>query len=431
MLEGTLDDFTLPDILQLLAFTGKTGRLRIEREGHQGRVWFRDGHVRFATSDTGRIALGRRLVGAGLVTTDQLERALEQQRAPGGRGLRLGRILIEDGALDEQALESMVREQVQDAIFDLMRWTGGAFRFDVEASDATIEEDIELTASVEDLVMEGSRRLDEWDTVRHKIPSTQAVVAMARPPADSGVEVSLTADEWRLLTLVDGRRTVGDLVDLCGQGEFATSRLLYGMVGAGLLEVRDPALDGPPSIAALLEQHDLLARLDASGPNGNGRAATAAHVPTATAAAPADTAEPGTDVRQDHGAATVPTTGGDAPQAGPQAEAETTAEARTRPGAGAQAVSGVGAGPQARPDDTRDAGTGDGGDDAAGQPPDRGRRPAARAAATAVGSAAASPSDAEEAGPDGPDSPAGAPLTTDPDIDADLVRRLIDGVRGL
>ena len=61
--------------------------------------------------------------------------------------------------------------------------------------------------------MEGSRRLEEWDAVNKKIPSLSAVVAMAPLPGDSGVEVNLKPEEWRLLTLIDGRRTVRDLVD--------------------------------------------------------------------------------------------------------------------------------------------------------------------------------------------------------------------------
>lgn len=257
MLEGTLDTFTLPDIFQLLAFTKKTGCLHLDRDGATGRVWFKEGEVYYAVASSGRLMLGKRLVGAGLVSTEQVKEALSQQKDR--EGMRLGRILLEVGAVDEETLKTFVREQIQDSIFDLMRWSSGNFQFE---HPIETDESIGLSVSTENLIMEGSRRLDEWDSVRKKVPGLDAVVDMAPAPGESGVEVNLQPEEWRLLALVDGRRTVGDLVDLSGQGEFMTCKLLYGMVGAGLLEVRDPDVHGPSSIAALLQQQELLRQLE-------------------------------------------------------------------------------------------------------------------------------------------------------------------------
>jgi hypothetical protein len=263
VLEGTLESFTLPDIFQLLSLTKKTGCLRLDHGAQQGRVYFEDGQVYYAMSSSGRLALGRRLVGAGLLDTSQLRAALAEQAQlrEDGRGLRIGRILVEAGVISADTLETFVREQVQDAVFDLMRWSDGSFSFDTTSPDAKVTEPIQLAVSVENLIMEGSRRLEEWEQVRRKVPSLHAIVAMAPMPGD-GVEVSLEPAEWRLLTVVDGRRTVGDLVDIFGQGEFQTCKVLYGMVGAGLLEVRDPGAEGPHSVAAILEQHELLDRLE-------------------------------------------------------------------------------------------------------------------------------------------------------------------------
>lgn len=257
MLEGTLDTFTLPDIFQLLAFTKKTGCLHLDHDGASGRVWFKDGEVYYAVASSGRLMLGKRLVGAGLVSTEQVKDALQKQQDR--QGVRLGRILLEMGAVDEQTLRTFVQEQIQDSVFDLMRWSAGNFRFE---HPIETDESIGLSVSTENLIMEGSRRLEEWDSVRKKVPGRDAVVDMAPAPGEVGVEVNLQPEEWRLLALVDGRRTVGDLVELSGQGEFMTCKLLYGMVGAGLLEIRDPGVHGPSSVAALLQQQELLRQLE-------------------------------------------------------------------------------------------------------------------------------------------------------------------------
>jgi hypothetical protein len=352
VLEGTLDSFTLPDVFQLLAFTKKSGCLRLRDDAERGRVFFETGQVTYALSSHGRLALGRRLVGAGLVTTEQLQGALAKQQedrgaGAGGAGLRLGQYLVEMGAVDEETLATFVREQIQDAVFDLMRWTTGAFSFD-QLSE--VDEPIQLSVTVENLIMEGSRRLEEWEQVRRKIPSLDAVVAMAPTPGDNGVEVNLKPEEWRLLSVVDGRRTVGELVELFGQGEFQTCRVLYGLAGAGLLEVRDPDVEGPPSIHALLQQQELLRALEDAGEPTDGET----EEDDLTPAPPADP-DPGPS---------------DAPEQEPAATDEE------------PEVDGPG-------DDDGPATDGD--DGAAVEPR----------------------------------------LTTDPSIDADLVRRLIEGVKGL
>src|SRR5688500_4638624 len=71
-LEGSLDAFSLPDIFQLLSFTKKSGALHITGPATKGVVHFATGSVTGAASDVSRQALGRRLVGSGLLDDDQL-----------------------------------------------------------------------------------------------------------------------------------------------------------------------------------------------------------------------------------------------------------------------------------------------------------------------------------------------------------------------
>ena len=364
MLEGTLESFTLPDIFQLLAFTKKTGCLKLERNGASGRVYFDDGEVYYALSSGGRLALGRRLVGAGEVDTAELRAALDKQRelADDGEGLRLGQILLDQGAIDQDTLETFVREQIQDAIFDLMRWDDGNFSFDSESDDATVDEPIELSVTVENLIMEGSRRLEEWENVKKKIPSMDAVVAMQPRPGEGEVEVNLRPEEWQLLTLVDGQRTVGDLVDIYGQGEFSTCKLLFGLVGAGLLEVRDVETDGPPSVAALLQQRELLRELEKQEDERAREGRLRKERLGGEQSADADTA------------------GGDSTDEPPPPEESSTEEAE----------------PEPEPELEEEVAV----EDESSTPPE--------------------PSDNGE-----------QRLTTDPDIDEDLVQRLIEGVKGL
>lgn len=234
-LRGNLRDFSLPDVFQLVTFSKKTGVLRIAREDEaQGSVWFRDGDVFFAASNWHTEPLGERLVKAQRLTPQALAKALDIRAGEGEGGRRLGQILIDEGYITDKVLETFVQDQIQDTIFDLMRWDEG--EFDFEAMPDAVEEDIGLAVSIENVVMEGSRRLEEWNRIKKKIPSTDVVFKMATAPGEGSFEISLKPVEWNLLQLTDGTRSVAELAEETGRTDFEVARILYGLFSAGLLE---------------------------------------------------------------------------------------------------------------------------------------------------------------------------------------------------
>jgi len=233
-LRGNLKDFSLPDVFQLVQLSGKTGVLRVVRPGAEGSIWFRDGEVFFAQSNWRHELLGDRLVNAQRITPAALERALKIHKAEDGRR-RLGEILVDEGYITQQVLESFVQEQIQDTIFDIMRWDEGDFDFEVLPE--VVHEDIGLSVSVENIVMEGSRRLEEWNRIKKKVPSPEMVFKMATAPGEGTFEISLKPVEWNLLLLIDGTRSVRELAEEVRSTDFEVSRVIYGLFSAGLLEV--------------------------------------------------------------------------------------------------------------------------------------------------------------------------------------------------
>ena len=181
--------------------------------GADGSIWFRDGDVFFAQSNWHHDPLGQRLVTTGRVTPSALVKVLEIQRTEPVGGRRLGQILVDEGYLTDKVLASFVQEQIQDTIFDLMRWDQGDFDFEVLPE--VVDEDIGLSVSIENVVMEGSRRLEEWNRIKKKVPSMEMVFKMATAPGEGTFEISLKPSEWALLLLVDGTRSVADSSDYC------------------------------------------------------------------------------------------------------------------------------------------------------------------------------------------------------------------------
>jgi len=234
-LRGNLRDFSLPDVFQLVTFSRKTGVLRIVRtDAARGSVWFREGEVFFASSNWHSAPLGERLVSAQRITAQALKKALGLRANEPQEGRRLGQILVDEGYITDKVLETFVQDQIQDTIFDLMRWDDG--EFDFESMPDVVDEDIGLTVSIENVVMEGSRRLEEWSRIKKKIPSTDVVFKMATAPGEGTFEISLKPIEWQLLLLIDRTRSVADLAIETERTDFEVARIVYGLFSAGLLE---------------------------------------------------------------------------------------------------------------------------------------------------------------------------------------------------
>jgi hypothetical protein len=285
MLEGNLDDFTLPDILKLLAFTTKSGRLVLRRDDVVGRVDLHGGRVGEAAADAGRLAVGRRLLGAGLVSADDLQRVVAgREELP--TGLELARGLTEAEVLGSGAVAEVLREQTVDALFDLVRWPEGTFRFEGREGDGDgMVKD--LTLAVDELLASVEERLQSWPAVAERTGDSDAVVAISRPEGDRA-EVALPADAWSLLSLVDGRRTIADLARLTGQGEYRTRRTLVTLLDAGIVTVGDGDGRGPVDrlLSAVRVVDDLEARLG-GGPAPAGGTAPSAEVAPRAAPLPA------------------------------------------------------------------------------------------------------------------------------------------------
>jgi hypothetical protein len=270
VLKGALDDFALTDIFRLISLAKKTGRLEVFRQAGRGAVFFNEGDVYYAESSLVREPLGQKLIRAGALTEGQLRRALDQHAATGHR---LGRVLLSSGWVSDKDLEDAVRGQTEDAVFDLLRWEVGEFRWD---TGEFVDVEVRVAVSVENLIMEASRRLDEMDIITRKIPSIDAVMAMAAKPPEGAVEINITPDEWRLLVLVDGSRSVGAIAATVGVDDFDAMKTVFGLLSAGLVEV----------VSTGLEEQDLGEPGTPEGLEDELEATTPEEVPAAMPSAP-------------------------------------------------------------------------------------------------------------------------------------------------
>jgi hypothetical protein len=165
-LVGRLEDLALPDIFQIISLSKKTGTLIVRSRKGTGMVVFLNGQVIQAASDSIRDSLGNILVSQGMLSEPALAKALALQKQEPEKPL--GMILMEQGAVPGQTLESVIRKQIEEIIYDLLAWEEGFFNF--ELGEVAPKDKIEIDTqefllksgiSAEYLLMEGTRILDE------------------------------------------------------------------------------------------------------------------------------------------------------------------------------------------------------------------------------------------------------------------------------
>jgi tetratricopeptide (TPR) repeat protein len=226
-IEGALQDVGLADICQLLGMGRKTGCLSITDRSNFGYIYFRNGRVIHASVLNRPDRLGEMLVRKGIISREELRAAVAEQAVQ--RRKRIGEILLERKSLEPDQLQEHVRRQIEEAVYHLFTWVQGSFHFD---SGQAPEEDGLFLVDIppESLLMEGARRVDEWTQVEKKIPSFDIVFQVDKDPDTAGDDVELTEAQRKVLPLIDGLRTVTEIVQESGLGDFDTGKALYGLV---------------------------------------------------------------------------------------------------------------------------------------------------------------------------------------------------------
>ena len=172
-LEGTIKDFGLPDIFQLIGLQRKTGTLTLQNDKEEVTVTFESGMVVMADSSAKRLEdrLGHVLVKQGKLSAQRLEEALQTQKAT---LQRLGHILVTSNAITSKDLREALQIQVSQIVFKVFRWRDGQYLFDPSDS-VDYDRDNFSPMSADFILMEGIRMVDEWPIIEKKIPSMDIV----------------------------------------------------------------------------------------------------------------------------------------------------------------------------------------------------------------------------------------------------------------
>ena len=232
-LEGSIKEFGLAEILQLISMQKKSGVVSISHGRESTTLHFDNGQLVFATSISGGETkrLGEILVNSGKLTEDNVSESLRIQAMTKER---IGNLFVSSGHVSTDEVKEALQQQLMDVIFHVLRWKDGHYKF--EACEIDYDREFQIPVQTDFILMEGSRMVDEWGYIESKIPSDNIIFSQT----DKANEIEhlfsrLSPDEVTIYNLVDGKRDVSDILNVSQLGKFPLFRIILTLMMSGLI----------------------------------------------------------------------------------------------------------------------------------------------------------------------------------------------------
>jgi hypothetical protein len=271
--KGTLKEFKVPDILQLISLQKKTGILTFTTGDAFITLIFQNGMIVGVDSFPKKLEMrvGSVLVKQDYISEEMLQRALDIQKRT---NQKIGEILVAMGLIEKETIIESLKTQAVEIVLSLFKWKGGEYNFKVmEYLDETMK--IVEPIPTDNIIMEGVQMLDEWPQIRDLIPDDATIFEPAPvdsanieivgeyeevPEEEEEDKIFLTETETNLLKYVNGRNTVRDLVELGIFTEYKVYKGLYNLLRKRIIRAKTSTGVHEAREVELLEETKLAAR---------------------------------------------------------------------------------------------------------------------------------------------------------------------------
>ena len=236
-LAGDLRVVPIAEVLALLSDQEQTGGLTVTRGNAQVELHFQNGKVELATAAgvPEELLLGRFILENNLMSKQDLDIFLKNRS--GSPGL-LGNQLVKLGHIEHDDLKEAIRQQTCELTYEMLRWGFGKFTFRRTEEISAVAIEAALGLSVDGILMEGFRRVDEWHLIEREIDNFDQVFLRNEDAVSRMGRGRLTRDELAILELVNGKNTVKEIVRQSRMGSFEVSKMLYRLHSIKLIRKR-------------------------------------------------------------------------------------------------------------------------------------------------------------------------------------------------
>lgn len=242
-LKGNLRDFTITQLLNLVNLARKTGTLFVEGANEQILVSFLDGKLAYAQAGNEDNSLASVLYHANKISAAQ-HRAISE-RSASMSDKELGLLLINANYINQQDILTSLQNHFVSVVNRLFTWVEGFFRFE---NDLVPPEDkITVRINLENIIIEGSRRLREWEQLQDEIPNLDMALKFADRPGANIRNFNLSVEEWRVVSYINPKNTIKQIGRATKMNDLEIRRIAYGLLQAGLVELVRPEGAPPPT----------------------------------------------------------------------------------------------------------------------------------------------------------------------------------------
>jgi len=229
-IRGSLSESSLPELLASISRSKETGILNFHDAGRWKAIYFKEGRIIYAMSNAQDDRLGEFLLKEGKITVRQFLEASKLIQPD----KKLGAVLVEQGIITPDDLFVAIHRHAEAIVYSLFHWTRGEYEFVIK--DLTAEGPMVLDLNSENVILEGIRRLKNFTRMYAAVGPLETVLSRSDNADNLIYKLSLDEDESQVLSLVDGRLNVEQIIAMSYLPNFETLRILFGVLAAGVLE---------------------------------------------------------------------------------------------------------------------------------------------------------------------------------------------------
>jgi len=239
-LKGNLHDFTVPQLFNLINLAQKSGTLSVDSSVNgtidKVTISFREGKLAYAQLGHEDNSLVTILHRANKLTAAQ--HSALKARANGMSDKELGLLLVNANYLDQQEVITCLKSYFIHIVNNLFTWGDGLFLF--ENDRLPPDDKITVRVGLENIIIEGSRRMREWEQLQDEIPSMDMSLKFANHSSANIRSLNLSVDEWRVVNYINPKNSMRQIARANNISDFEMRKIVYGLLQAGLVDIVRP-----------------------------------------------------------------------------------------------------------------------------------------------------------------------------------------------
>lgn len=242
-LKGNLRDFSFSQLLNLISLAKKTGTLEVHGQDKAATISFDHGKLSYAQIDKVDNGLAAVLLRTDKLTEKQYKVIKDKANNIGDK--ELGLMLINSNYVTQEEILSSLKQEFVSTANDIFTWEEGIFQFENNVKPSS--DKISLLISLENIIIEGSRQLQEFERLQDEIPSLAMALKFTETPGTNIRNVNLSVKEWRVVSFINPKNSMNQIARTTKLSELEFRKIVYSLIQAGLVEIIRPEGVAPPT----------------------------------------------------------------------------------------------------------------------------------------------------------------------------------------